>query len=264
MLFFMVGLFLFSRAWALENPSLTKIKDLNFLESSTGGNAVSLSPNLGAQFTVLGHPNGCFEINLPPNFSLTNGNSSVSVRQWVSVPGPTGKLGPDGRQTIFVGATHETLPFTLPRGAYSASFILGIRYCDGGALVSTTALVKLGVIASLSVSKIRDMRFRTALPLEGQYSVSTESMDSAAFLIQGEPNREIQLRLPDSISVSAVGSAKSQPILIRSFRSTPLSPMSLGAAGTQTIAIGATRDAIPQGQADGQYTGTYHFEISYQ
>ncbi len=105
------------------------------IEAETGrksvrGAVVDLGGYHGrAEFEIRGEPNAQFIITLPPEHAMTSkdGGTTARVIDFTSSPSKTGALGPDGRATVFVGATLRLRP-GQPGGGYRGPLDLFADY----------------------------------------------------------------------------------------------------------------------------------------
>ncbi|MEK6705773.1 MAG: DUF4402 domain-containing protein [Bdellovibrionota bacterium] len=125
------------------------------------------------------------------------------------------------------------------------------------------------VIAVLSISKISDLNFGTAIQGSLPKTVppgTTENSENASFTVTGEPNRDYAIHLPANGSIKMVtsnGGSSDKEIGVSNFHSFPLGTGMIGPGGTQNLFIGATRNVILRNQVPGDYAGSFTITVVY-
>ena len=143
------------------------------------------------------------------------------------------------------------------------------------------AVVLFGVVSQgsaqqLSITHHDDLTFGALVPYAGgTVTVSPLGSRSAAggvlpvtvgsalpaagqFTITGDPDTVYSIDLPTSVILSD----GTHTMLVDGFNSSPQSTGALGPTGAQTLKVGATLH-VSSAQAQGQYTGSYDVEVTY-
>lgn len=141
------------------------------------------------------------------------------------------------------------------------------KTAEGGSSASTSASALATVIASISISKNRDLVFGEAAPGDSAKTVAPAESASAEFSVTGQPNKSYSISLPGNIDMVKSGGSSSNPdqvISVSSFASNPSGSGNLGAGGSQTLNVGASRAAIRATQETGSYAGSFTLTVTYQ
>lgn len=134
---------------------------------------------------------------------------------------------------------------------------------------STTANALQVVITSISITKVSDLDFGSAAQGDAAKTVApgaAENAENASFTVAGEPSTAYTITLPADGAVKMVtagGGAANKEINVTSFASSPSGTGTIGAGGTQTLFVGATRDALLAGQTTGSYSGAFTVAVVY-
>ena len=133
---------------ALAAPiEIKKHTDLRFgryATSLTQGGTVTVHANTGqktltgavtdlggrterGQFIIAGDRNAAFSIRLPRQITIMSGKVSMTVNAFTSSPSGSGVLDPNGRGTLFVGATLN-LSAKQEGGFYIGKFAVTVEY----------------------------------------------------------------------------------------------------------------------------------------
>jgi hypothetical protein len=97
--------------------------------SGMGGVTLIEARNISsaAHFTIVGYPSATFAITLPYVIDITDGNSAMSVDNFVSDLGPTSNLDGNGQAGLNVGATLN-VNAGQESGLYTGSFDVTVAY----------------------------------------------------------------------------------------------------------------------------------------
>lgn len=145
----------------------------------------------------------------------------------------------------------------LPQSARSAS------------TATTTANATATVIASISIVKVSDLAFGIASPGDAAKTVApgtVEDAQNASFTVSGQASTTYSIILPASATMTTGAGGTNQTILVNTFTSTPAAGSNtglIGAGGTQTLFVGATRAATGAAQVAGAYTGSFTVTVNY-
>ncbi len=137
---------------------------------------------------------------------------------------------------------------------------------QGQSSSSASAMAKMTVVAPVQIRVVNDLDFGLAGQDSGAVSVSPTSGSKAAkFVVEGEAGRAVSIVLPqnDTVYMKHQGS-EDEVIGINGFISYPQSGSPIGSNGKVEIAVGATRSAIKNNQATGNYTGEFTVTVTYQ
>ncbi len=140
--FLLLNLFLFATSPDDEKTFLRIHwkSDLQFGVAIQGDPPLTVSPDLSAasgsaSVEVRGRPHSTYQLILPQNrISLHNLHcgcgARIGVSEFRSNPpeGMNGKLDGNGRQTVSIGATRESISMHQPRGKYAGSFLVTAIY----------------------------------------------------------------------------------------------------------------------------------------
>jgi len=92
---------------------------------------------------------------------------------------------------------------------------------------------------------------------------TSETSTNGSFLITGDPNVSYSIVLPVTASMKTGSGPNTDTITISNFQSFPSGTGALGASGSQTLFIGATRAALRLNQKAGLYSGTFSITVVY-
>lgn len=140
---------------------------------------------------------------------------------------------------------------------------------------TATANTNARVITAISIVRIVNLNFGDIVPGAAAGTVrmtpagvrtstggttlgNGASATPASFQVSGQPNATFAIVLPASINVSN----GVQTMVVNTWRGTPNSPANLQAAGTRTLAVGATC-RVGANQAAGTYTANFNVTVSY-
>ena len=79
-----------------------------------------------AELRLTGEPDAPFVLLLPDRIPLEGGYGGAELTDLVASPDGFGRLGPDGRMTVYIGATLVITPST--RGQFGGDFDLLVDY----------------------------------------------------------------------------------------------------------------------------------------
>ena len=129
---------------------------------------------------------------------------------------------------------------------------------------SATATASQTVIAAISIVKTSDLNFGTAPQGDPAKVLATSDPLAAGFTVSGDPNRAYTITLPaGSISMTTNGGGANKEIVVSSFTSNPNGTGTIGASGTQSLKVGATRAALANTQVAGNYSATFTVSVIY-
>lgn len=133
----LVILFLFFLPHVFSKPIIIRyVRDMNFGTLVQGDGAKTIIPSSSnpnsAQFNIRGDKNTSYTIILPVTSSISlNGlGNLLSLTNFTSSPaeGANGLLNSKGRQTLYVGATLQSLSVSTQIGSYFGSFSIDVIY----------------------------------------------------------------------------------------------------------------------------------------
>lgn len=264
-LFVLLGLCVSTVTFA-ANIAITKIRDLGFLTAAQGDPAATVNPGTlqSAQYTVTGNPNAQYTITLPSTASMKNGSNTISASSFTSTPASPGQLDGAGNQTLYVGATRAAIPVGQATGTYSASFAVVVRYTTGGKNATASATASVPVIATLGLSKVSDLSFGSGVQGDSSKIITAGGAGSAQFTVSGEPNTAYNITLPtNALMTTGDGVGATKQVTVGTFTSSPSGSGSLGAGGSQSLYVGATRAALLSNQVTGSYSGSFTVTVAY-
>ena len=125
-----------------------------------------------------------------------------------------------------------------------------------------TATATADVVAAIAITKVSDLSFGSGAPGDAAKVIAagtTESPNNASFTITGQANTAFTLTLPASINLANGANT----IAVNTFTSNAGTTPTIGAAGSFTLYVGATRGALSATQATGAYTGTFTATVVY-
>ena len=125
-----------------------------------------------------------------------------------------------------------------------------------------TANATSNVIAAISITKVSDLAFGNGPPGDAAKVVAAgtvEDASNASFTVAGQASTAFTLTLPATINM--VNGANT--IAVNTFTSNAGTTPTIGAGGTFTLFVGATRAALGATQAVGAYTGTFTATVIY-
>lgn len=126
-----------------------------------------------------------------------------------------------------------------------------------------SAQAKVIIQSALSASKGKDLDFGNAFAGDGTMTVPSTS--GAQFNVTGEPGRAFSILLPSNVTMATGGGGTSaSQIVVSNFTSSPAGSATLSSGGTSTVSVGATRAALLQNQASGDYSVTFTVVLTYQ
>lgn len=158
---------------------------------------------------------------------------------------------------------------------FVAAFIVGValvgqQTSHAAASANTTANATASIIRGITLSSDRNLDFGEAAQGTGAKTILPADPTSARFSVGGEGAHAYNITLPASATMLRVGGTGGVPadeIVVNTFASTPSGSGTLsgsaGAAGTQTITVGAARAAIPGTQNAGTYTTSFSVTVAY-
>lgn len=248
--------------------TLTVNQDLAFADAAQGDGAVAINPTTdhvrAAKLTISGGVAlAAYTITLPATaINMSQGGANISVSSWTSDP-VSGNLDGSGSAVFYVGATHAALSAGQSSGAYTGSFTVSVDSSSVTASASPNAT--LTALTMIGLTKLSDLAFGVAARNDSVKAITAGSGGSASFTVSGEANRSYSITLPSSVTLTTgAGNTANTQIVVNSFTSSPASPATLSAGGTQTLYVGATRAAISGTQTQGNYTGSFTVTVAYQ
>jgi hypothetical protein len=128
---------------------------------------------------------------------------------------------------------------------------------------STTANAVQIVFPAISITKDSDLDFGSAPQGDAAKVVAPVSSSAAGFTVSGDPNRAYTITIPASASMVTTGGGAKKTIAVTSFVSSPSGTGTIGANGTQTLKVGATRAALEKDQVAGRYSGAFTVSVVY-
>ena len=124
-------------AQAAKKPLSAKVaSNLGFSQAVTGDAPQIVAPGssenaFNGSFELRGDSNASFFI-LPPSGSVnlvrSGGSETIPVFSFTANPSGQGTLGPNGRATVFVGATLGSISTSQRSGTYSGQFVMTFSY----------------------------------------------------------------------------------------------------------------------------------------
>lgn len=119
-----------ARQRTIASITITKLSDLSFGESIQGDPAKIIPPtSQGASFRVTGERNRAYSILLPSNVNIRNSTGQeLNVSSFQSNPANTSTLKNNGSDTLFIGATLQSLSQSQAQGNYSGTFTVSVAY----------------------------------------------------------------------------------------------------------------------------------------
>ena len=134
--------------------------------------------------------------------------------------------------------------------------------CWAGSTASAPANATATVLASIAITKTRDLAFGSGVPGDGAKLVAaSDPTASASFNVTGAASKAYNITLPAGSINMSNGAAT---IGVSAFTSSPATSGVLSGAGAQTITVGATRAALSPTQAPGSYSGSFTVTVTYQ
>jgi hypothetical protein len=129
---------------------------------------------------------------------------------------------------------------------------------------STTGNATQTVQAAISITNTADLAFGTAAAGDVAKSVAPAAAESGRFTVNGAPNTAYTITLPSAaVNMITGGGGANETIAVTAFTSNPAATGLLNGAGTQTLAVGATRAALGAAQVAGAYTAAYTVTVVY-
>lgn len=130
---------------------------------------------------------------------------------------------------------------------------------------STTANALQTVVAAIQIVKVADLNFGSAP--QGDPLKLVAPAAGADFTVSGAASTAYTISLPADATVimQTAGGGLYKDIPVNSFVSTPAAGANgmLGAGGTQTLRVGATRAALDASQVLGAYTASFTVDVIY-
>jgi hypothetical protein len=172
--------------------------------------------------------------------------------------------------------TKRTLLLLGTATATAIAIVLAGRPAEAAQNAATAAATsRARIITAISITKVADLKFGDVVPGASAGTVrmtpagvrtstggttlgNTATAGPSSFNVAGQPNATYQIVLPNLVTVASGAST----MRVNTFRSTPTSPGNLGAAGSQTLAVGATLH-VAAAQAAGTYTANFNVTVSY-
>ncbi len=154
-------------------------------------------------------------------------------------------------------------------GTFLWGTILSLPIANNTNAASTTGTAVQLVYAAISVVNVSDLDFGAAPPGNPLKTVppgTSENSANGSFTVTGQPSVAYTITLPASATMrTGAGAVANERITVNAFVSFPLAGANglLGAGGTQSVFVGATRAALRPAQVVGIYTATYALTIVY-
>jgi hypothetical protein len=140
---------------------------------------------------------------------------------------------------------------------------------------TSTGNANARVVSAIAITKLVDLKFADIVPGAANGTVrmtpagvrtsaggatlgNGATASPASFRVTGQPNATYSIVLPNSINVSN----GVQTMVVNTWRSTPNNNGNLGAAGAQTLAVGATC-RVSANQAAGVYSANFNVTVTY-
>lgn len=162
---------------------------------------------------------------------------------------------------------------TLAKGTAALAIALSSSYFKNevAQAASDTAQALQIVQAAISIAFVSDLNFGTAVQGDAASTVApgaAENADNASFLVTGEPALAYTISLPANgivVMTTGAGVAANEQIAVNNFVSNPAAGANglLGAGGTQSLFVGATRAALLATQVTGSYSDTFTVDVVY-
>lgn len=158
---------------------------------------------------------------------------------------------------------------------FVAAFFVGVslvanKPTRAASSANASANATASIIRGITIANTRDLGFGEAAQGTAALVIAPADGTSAQFTVGGEGGHAYNITLPGSatmLRVGGVGGVATDEIAVSSFTSNPDGSGSLsgvsGAAGSQTLSVGATRAAIPENQAAGNYTTSFSVTVAY-
>ena len=140
---------------------------------------------------------------------------------------------------------------------------------------TVTANANARIISAITITKLVDLKFADIVPGASNGTVrmtpagvrtsaggttlgNGATASPASFQVTGQANAAYSIVLPASINVSN----GAQTMVVNTWRSTPNNNGNLGAAGSQTLSVGATC-RVGANQAAGVYSASFNVTVTY-
>ena len=146
-------------------------------------------------------------------------------------------------------------------------FVVSIltQSAHAGRSASAVGTAKAKVSKSISISNNSDLDFGEGFTGDGAATLNPAVGEGAQFTVTGERNRAYDITLPASVTVTTGdGVGANRQIVVNAFSSNPAASGNLGAAGTQSLRVGATRAALLDTQESGDYSASFTVTVAYQ
>lgn len=131
-----------------------------------------------------------------------------------------------------------------------------------------TGTATMNVISAVSVTNVSNLIFSDAAAGTSAETVaagSSETAQNASFNISGQAGKAILVTLPADSTVNMAvngGGTPDTQIAVNQFTSN--NPSQIGANGTTSLFVGATRSALTATQTPGAYQGSFVVNVVYQ
>jgi hypothetical protein len=259
--------------WAGGIPSesqaaltMTTAQNLVFHPATTGDGTGVISPStdtgLAAKFNITGGvPGTAYTITLPGNNNMTFSGKHIVASSFLSSPA-SGNLDGTGAATIYLGATHAAIAAGDPQGTYISGNI-NFKVKVGATNLQSTFTASIVITSSISIVTDANLAFPNCTRNDGSYALLPTAPTAAKFTVSGGPNLQYSIALPATLNITTGAGGPNGTIVVNNFTTSPVSPVSLGASGSSSFNVGATRAAILSTQTLGTYSGTFTVTVSY-
>ncbi len=125
------------------------------------------------------------------------------------------------------------------------------------------------VINAITINKKTDLNFGEAAQGTPGLAIPADAAGGASrasFEVKGEPNKDYSISLPGNgvvTMLTAEGDTPNKKINVFDFTSNPAPKGNLGAAGIETLFVGASRDPILGNQVTGAYVAPFTVTVQY-
>jgi hypothetical protein len=134
----------------------------------------------------------------------------------------------------------------------------------GSWAASATSNAVQVVFEAISITTNSNLDFGSAPQGDAAKAVAASDASAASFTVSGDPNRAYTITIPRSVTMATDGGgAANKEIAVSDFVSSPSGTGTIGAGGTQSLKVGATRAALASDQTAGSYTGAFTVSVVY-
>lgn len=144
----------------------------------------------------------------------------------------------------------------------------GLMSVDSVKAASDTAQALAVVTAAINIVQVADLDFGSSVQGDIAATVAPGDGTAASFTVSGQANTAYTITLPADGTVTMItgtGASADEQIAVNSFVSNPAVGANglLDGAGSQTLNVGATRDAISATQVAGNYASNFTVDVVY-